>query len=96
MARRFVPVLLAARMDYRVRELQLALATGDFVKAQKETHALRLQWVQFAHIARERSEILHDEIHRHVEAVTEAPAAKPDDLSHHLLHLDTLLKELAA
>lgn len=95
MARRFVPVLLAARMNYRLDELQAALAKGDSAKAQKDLDALRAQWLQFAHIARERSETLCADIQRSLDAVTEA-APTAEAMAGRLGALTDLLKQLAA
>jgi hypothetical protein len=99
MARRFVPVLLAARLAYRLGELDAAVAAGDAAGAEKQVEALRLQWLQSLHVARERSEALVVQIQVHLDAIqqlTAAGAPSGAEARGHFHALDRLLKELAA
>ncbi len=53
MARRYQPVLLAARMQYRLRQVEEALQQGDTVRADQQAAELADLWNKYGHVAGE-------------------------------------------
>ncbi|HYF78253.1 MAG TPA: hypothetical protein VD973_14015 [Symbiobacteriaceae bacterium] len=96
MARRYLPVLLAARMEFHLNTLEDALVLRNDEGIHAGAQELSSHWNRFGYVARETHADLCDQIGHHLAGLQEAlTGSDRSHLSSQVHTLGTMLKQLA-
>jgi hypothetical protein len=99
MSRRYLPILLAAKMQFRLQEFEQAFSMGDTLRAEREADELSSNWTKFGHVAREAYHQLVEKIEASISAIqtgVTGSAPNQDGVTDHVQRLNGLLKQLAS